>query len=70
MTTFTELVAAVIVQSSTVAYSHFGVTLEPVRAEPPAVVERVVVRKEPAVTPRKADKVLDCPVPRARMVKA
>lgn len=43
MTTFTEIVAAVVVHSSTFALSHFGVTMEPTRAEKPAV-ERVVAR--------------------------
>jgi hypothetical protein len=46
MTTFTEIVAAVVVHSSAVALSHFGVTMEPApteRATPPAA-ERVVAR--------------------------
>jgi hypothetical protein len=45
MTTFTEIVAAVVVHSSAVALSHFGVTMEPTQAErqpPPA--ERVIAR--------------------------
>jgi hypothetical protein len=45
MTTFTEIVAAVVVHSSAVALSHFGVTMEPTQVErqpPPA--ERVVAR--------------------------
>ena len=45
MTTFTEIVAAVVVHSSAVALSHFGVTMEPTpaeRAAPPA--ERVIAR--------------------------
>ena len=46
MTTFTEIVATVVVHSSAVALSHFGVTMEPTpteRATPPAS-ERVVAR--------------------------
>jgi len=66
MTTFTEMVAAVVVHSSAAAYSHFGVTLEPVQVEHPvAVVERTVAR----TTPRKPLKAVDCPIPRARTVK-
>jgi hypothetical protein len=45
MTTFTEIVAAVVVHSSAVALSHFGVTMEPAQVEPanpPA--ERVIAR--------------------------
>ena len=56
MGTFTDFVASVVVHSSAVAYSHFGVTLEPVRAEPSPAVERTVAR-----TPRQALKVSDCP---------
>jgi hypothetical protein len=45
MTTLTEIVAAVVVHSSTVALSHFGVTLEPAQIEKPsAPAERVVAR--------------------------
>ena len=38
VTTFTEIVATVVVHSSAVALSHFGVTLEPTEAQkaPPA----------------------------------
>ena len=46
MTTFTEIVAAVVVHSSAVALSHFGVTMEPTPTEhatPPAS-ERVIAR--------------------------
>jgi len=58
MTTLTEVVAAVVVQSSAVAFSHFGVT--PVPAVAPEhvqpVAERVVAR-----TPRKLLPAADCP---------
>ena len=70
MTTFTELVAAVVVHSSAAAYSHFGVTLEPVLTEHPTPIERTVAR----TAPKKADKVgaektADCPLSRARLLK-
>lgn len=57
MATFTEIVAAVVVQSSAVAYSHFGLTLEPLAIERPAPVERTVSRS----VPRRLDKALACP---------
>ncbi len=45
MTTLTELVAAVVVHSSAVALSHFGVTMEAAQADRPAPsAERVVAR--------------------------
>ena len=58
MTTLTEFVAAAVVHSSTVALSHFGVTVvEPARIEHPTpAVEHVVAR-----TPRRAEKVAGCP---------
>lgn len=49
MTTFTEMVATVVVHSSALALSHFGMTLEPVqvdRASPPPA-ERVIARTPP-----------------------
>lgn len=47
MTTFTELMAVVLVQSSAAAYSHFGVTLEPAPVERAPTVERTVARSAP-----------------------
>jgi hypothetical protein len=68
MTTFTELVATVVVHSSAVALSHFGMTLEPAqidRAIPPPV-ERVIART-PAATQtlahKQALKLTSCPQP-------
>ncbi len=61
MTTLTEILATVVVQSSAVALSHFGVTLEPppvAQAAPAAAVERVVAR-----TPRGPTKLEVCPKP-------
>lgn len=56
MQTLTEIVAAVVVHSSAVAYSHFGVTLEASQAEkPPAAAERSVAR---TVAPKPAVKVV------------
>jgi hypothetical protein len=58
MTTFTEIVATVVVHSSAVALSHFGVTMEPTqqdRAPPP--VERVIART-PAASQMQMQKVM------------
>ena len=46
MTTFTEIVAAVVVHSSAVALSHFGVTMAPalIDQDAPPSAERVVAR--------------------------
>jgi hypothetical protein len=66
MATFTEIIAAMVVQSSAVAYSHFGLTLEPVKAERPAAVERTVARS----IQRPTEKVLNCtPQQRAGVLK-
>ena len=68
MTTFTEIVATVVVHSSAVALSHFGVTMEPAQVEratpPPA--ERVIARTPAATTPtqHKVLKLTSCPQPR------
>jgi len=68
MTTFTEIVATVVVHSSAVALSHFGMTMEPAqvdRATPPPV-ERVIART-PAGAQAPAHKVMkltSCPLPR------
>jgi len=64
MTTLTEIVATVVVQSSAAALAHFGVTLEPapVVQPTPAVVhaaDRVIVR-----TPRTTEKLASCPKPK------
>jgi hypothetical protein len=68
MTTFTEIVATVVMHSSAVAMSHFGVTLEPTQVEQiqPAPVERVIARTHttPAGAHRKGVKLTDCPQPR------
>jgi hypothetical protein len=61
MTTFTELVATVVVHSSAVALSHFGVTMEPsqvARVTPPPA-ERVIARTPTA--PHKVMKLTSCP---------
>ena len=75
MQTLTEIVAAVVVHSSAVAYSHFGVTLETHQtAPPPPPAERTVAR---TAAPKKAvkviaptDKTADCSVVRAHISKA
>lgn len=76
MTTFTEILATVVVHSSAVAMSHFGVTLEPseiAKASPPPV-ERVIARtpSAPAAVRRvKGVRLTACPQPRqpARAVR-
>jgi len=66
MTTLTEIVATVVVQSSAAALAHFGVMLEPAPAVQPAptpavvrAADRVIVR-----TPRAVEKVASCPKPK------
>jgi hypothetical protein len=69
MTTFTEIVATVVVHSSAVALSHFGVTMEPTQIErpTPAPAERVIARTPAAVqAPTQTHKVMkltSCPQP-------
>jgi hypothetical protein len=64
MTTLTEIVATVVVHSSTAALSHFGVTVEPTPAVQPAppvaihAADRVIAR-----TPRIPAKLASCPKP-------
>jgi hypothetical protein len=64
MTTFTELVATVVVHSSALALSHFGVTMEPALVDkaPPPPVERVVART-PTPVQRKIVRLTSCPQP-------
>ncbi|CAN7421192.1 hypothetical protein LJR219_002701 [Phenylobacterium sp. LjRoot219] len=66
MTTLTEIVATVVVQSSAAALAHFGVTLEPAPIVQPAptpaamhAADRVIIR-----TPRPAEKLASCPKPK------
>ena len=58
MTTLTEMVAAVVVQSSAFAFSHFGVALDAPQLEQRAIPasERVVARSH-----RKVEKLSTCP---------
>ena len=57
MTTLTGIVASVVVHSSAAAFSHFGVTLEPLHVEKPAAApERVIARSHPA-----PQKIAACP---------
>ena len=44
MSSFTELVAAVVVHSSAAAYAHFGVTLEPAPPDPAPTADKTVSR--------------------------
>jgi hypothetical protein len=72
MATITELVAAVVVQSSAAAFSHFGVTLEAPQAQPP--VEQRIVARTPANRldkPAQVFKASACPdSARTRLVRA
>ncbi|HEX7885169.1 MAG TPA: hypothetical protein VF474_04265 [Phenylobacterium sp.] len=76
MTTLTEMVAAVVVHSSAVAFSHFGVTMDAPKAEPhrpaAAAADQRIVARSPR-PPRKAERVLraNCPdMPSAGVAKA
>jgi hypothetical protein len=63
MTTLTGFVASVVVHSSAAAFAHFGMTLEPIRIDPPAQApapERVVARSRPT-----APEKVSCPDRRA-----
>lgn len=68
MATLTEIVTALVVQSSAAAYSQFGVGLELKQPERPVPAVRTVAR----VTPAKAVKpaAQDCPDTREKGVKA
>ncbi|MBS0334061.1 MAG: hypothetical protein JSS35_14935 [Proteobacteria bacterium] len=74
MTTLTEIVASVVVHSSAVALSHFGVTMQPTQIEkaaPPA--ERVIARTHAsAALQPKVLKLTSCrqPAPKARPISA
>jgi len=82
MQTLTEIVAAVVVHSSAVAYAHFGVPLEAHQVEKPVPAERTIARTtapkpaakasvkltaKPAKTATGAIK--DCPEQRAMVIK-
>ncbi|CAN5875398.1 hypothetical protein BH11PSE1_BH11PSE1_27640 [soil metagenome] len=72
--TLTEIVAAVVVHSSAVAYSHFGVAIESPKIEHPAPAERTIAR---TATPKPAavkvmdhvQKAPDCPTPKGQVLK-
>jgi len=73
----TEMVAAVVLQSSAAAFSHFGVVLDTPQVEPtPAAEQRIVARsrrvdriEKPAAD--KVQKAFTCPEEqRARLMKA
>lgn len=85
MQTLTDIVAAVVVHSSAVAYSHFGVTFDTQQVKEPTPVERTVARtsatpKQPgkasgrtivkAVKAPVADRAEDCPDQPSMVVKA
>ncbi|MGQ3018279.1 hypothetical protein [Phenylobacterium sp.] len=62
MQTFTEIVAAVVIHASAVAYGHLGVQVEPQQPERTAPVERKVARSVSPQTPLKS---CDAPKPAA-----
>ena len=66
MQTLTELVAAVVVHSSAVAYSHFGVTIEPHQPERPVAAARKVARSTPTRPRAAAAAATTCRAPAAR----
>jgi hypothetical protein len=82
--TLTEIVAAVVVHSSAVAYSHFGVTLDTQQVKEPVPAERTVARttapSRPSMTSKTvlkpigkapvSERAADCPDARAQVVKA
>jgi hypothetical protein len=64
MTTLTEIVASVVVHSSAVALSHFGVTMQPAQMEraTPAPAERVIARTHTMATVQpKSLRLTSCP---------
>jgi hypothetical protein len=72
MSTLTEIVASVVVHSSAVAFSHFGVQMETPRLErPQPAAERVIVRTPARKIEKLSEKLSDCPEQRAaHIVKA
>lgn len=62
MTTLTELLAAVVVHSSAVALSHFGMAIEPAQEKAPPPAERVIARTHAAAPQPKVVKTA-CPLP-------
>jgi hypothetical protein len=69
MTTFTEIVAAVVVHSSAAAYSHFGVVMEPSMLQKPQLerprTERVIARTPPVRAA--TEKLTACPDTQPRL---
>lgn len=55
MATLTDVVAAVVVHSSAVAFSHFGIALEPPQAEATQTAQPAATRVV-ARSPRKTEK--------------
>jgi hypothetical protein len=66
MTTLTDILAAVVLHSSTAALSHFGVTVQPAQVERPAPgAEKVVAR-----SPRPSVRLTECPEQRRQRAAA
>ena len=67
MSTLTEIVASVVMHSSAVAFSHFGLQIETPRLDRPTpAVERTVARTPARKIERLSDKLSDCPEQRAK----
>jgi hypothetical protein len=61
MTTLTEVVAAVVMHSSAVAFSHFGVHLAPTQLEKPTPAAERVIARTPRRAEKMSEKLSDCP---------
>jgi hypothetical protein len=73
MATLTEMVAAVVVHSSAMAFSHFGVTIDGIAAEKPHAADERVVARSPRQVFRDAavERASTCPTKTAaQLLKA
>jgi hypothetical protein len=61
MTTLTEVVAAVVMHSSAVAFSHFGVQLAPTQMEKATPAAERVIARTPRRAEKMSEKLSDCP---------
>lgn len=61
MTTLTGIVASVVLHSSAAAFSHFGVTIEPLKVEKPAATRVIARSRAPQAAAPAPQRVADCP---------